>query len=242
MNTSSMAWEQVKLRDAAMNKTRGIRLSPAFQRSFDMACSAAGLLFLAPVLAGITLAILLDDGLPVFFTQNRVGRRGKLFRIWKFRTMRSGSRGSVITAAGDDRITRAGARLRKYKLDELPQLFNVFTGDMSLVGPRPEVPEHVRVEATEWQSVLDVRPGITDLATLVYRDEERILGASGDPETFYRESVLPAKLLLNIAYLVSRSFLLDLKLIFLTIRSSFFAESLDQNLIKRTFGAGVSHD
>lgn len=221
-----------------MSRTSGIRLSPAFQRFFDAACSGAGLLFLAPVLAGIALVIILDDGRPVFFTQTRVGRKGKPFRIWKFRTMRSGSHGSVITAAGDGRITRVGARLRKYKLDELPQLFNVFKGDMSLVGPRPEVPEHVRVEAAEWQSVLHVRPGITDLATLVYRDEELILGASGDPDTFYRESVLPEKLLLNIAYLVSRSFVLDLKLIFLTIRSSFFPESLDQDLIKRTFGAG----
>jgi lipopolysaccharide/colanic/teichoic acid biosynthesis glycosyltransferase len=237
-----MAWERVKMRDASMNRTAAMRLSPAFQRVFDTACSAAGLLLLSPVLAGIALVILSDDGAPVFFTQTRVGRKGKPFRIWKFRTMRSGSRGSVITAAGDDRITRVGARLRKYKLDELPQLFNVFKGDMSLVGPRPEVPEHVRVEAAEWQTVLHVRPGITDLATLVYRDEERILGASGDPDTFYRESVLPAKLLLNIAYLVSRSFLLDLKLIFLTIRSSLFAESLDPDLIVRMFGAGVRHD
>jgi lipopolysaccharide/colanic/teichoic acid biosynthesis glycosyltransferase len=225
-----------------MNRTPGIRLSPAFQRFFDTGCSAAGLLFLAPLLAGVALVIMLDDGPPVFFTQTRIGRKGKPFRIWKFRTMRSGSPGSVITAAGDDRITRAGARLRKYKLDELPQLFNVFKGDMCLVGPRPEVPQHVRVEAAEWQTVLHVKPGITDLATLLYRDEELILGASGDPDTFYRESVLPAKLLLNIAYLVSRSFLLDLKLIFLTIRSSFFAESLDPDLIKRTFGAGVSHE
>jgi lipopolysaccharide/colanic/teichoic acid biosynthesis glycosyltransferase len=225
-----------------MSRTRGIRLSPAFQRFFDTACSAAGLLFLAPVLGGIALVIVLDDGLPVFFTQTRVGRKGKPFRIWKFRTMRSGSHGSKITAAGDGRITRAGAILRKYKLDELPQLLNVFKGDMSLVGPRPEVPEHVRVEAAEWQTVLHVRPGITDLATLVYRDEELILGASGDPDTFYRESVLPAKLLLNIAYLISRSFLLDLKLIFLTIRSSLFAESLDPDLIKRMFGAEVRHE
>jgi lipopolysaccharide/colanic/teichoic acid biosynthesis glycosyltransferase len=237
-----MAWEQVKLRDASMNRTPGIRLSPALQRCFDTACAAAGLVLLAPVLAGIALVIMLDDGLPVFFTQTRVGRKGKPFRIWKFRTMRSGSHGSVITAAGDGRITKAGARLRTYKLDELPQLFNVFKGDMSLVGPRPEVPEHVRVEDAEWQTVLRVRPGITDLASLIYRDEERILGASAHPDTFYRESVLPAKLLLNIAYLVSRSFLLDLKLILLTIRFSLFAQSLDPDLVMRMFGAGVRHD
>jgi len=225
-----------------MNRTPRIQLLLAFERFFDATCSAIALLFLAPVLAGIALVILLDDGPPVFFTQTRVGRNGQPFRIWKFRTMRSGSPGRVITAAGDDRITRAGGRLRKYKLDELPQLFNVFKGDMSLVGPRPEVPEHVHFEAAEWQTVLHVRPGITDLATLLYRDEELILGASRDPDTLYRESVLPAKLLLNIAYLVSRSFWLDLKLIFLTIRSSFFRESLDSDLIRRTFGAGAGND
>jgi len=225
-----------------MNRIPRMRLLLAFERFFDATGSAAALLFLAPVLAGIALVIMLDDGPPVFFTQTRVGRNGRPFRIWKFRTMRSGSHGGVITAAGDDRITSAGARLRKYKLDELPQLFNVFKGDMSLVGPRPEVPEHVHFEAAEWQTVLQVRPGITDPATLLYRDEELILGASRDPDTFYRESVLPAKLLLNIAYLVSRSFWLDLKLIFLTIRSSFFRESLDSDLIKRTFGAGVGNE
>ena len=225
-----------------MNRTPRIRLLLAFERLFDATCSAAALLFLAPVLAGIALVIILDDGPPVFFSQTRVGRNGKPFRIWKFRTMRSGSHGSVITAAGDDRITRAGARLRKYKLDELPQLFNVFKGDMSLVGPRPEVPEHVHFEAPIWQTVLQVRPGVTDLATLLYRDEELVLGASGDPERFYRESVLPAKLLLNLGYLVSRSFWRDLKLILLTIRYSFFPESLDPDLIRRTFGAGVGNE
>ena len=115
--------------------------------------------------------------------------------------MRCGSHGSVITAAGDERVTRAGQTLRKFKLDELPQLFNVLTGDMSLVGPRPEVPEYVQTEAPIWETVLKVRPGITDLATLIYRHEERILGTSADPNAFYRESVLPAKLHLNRAYL-----------------------------------------
>jgi lipopolysaccharide/colanic/teichoic acid biosynthesis glycosyltransferase len=194
------------------------------------------------VLAGIALAIVLDDGPPVLFSQTRVGKNGKPFRIWKFRTMRSGSQGSVITAAGDDRVTRAGAKLRKYKLDELPQLFNVLKGDMGLVGPRPEVPEHVQLDAPEWQAVLRVRPGITDLATLLYRDEEGILGASGDPDAFYRESVLPAKLLLNVAYLVSKSFWQDLKLILLTIRYSLFVKGFDPDLIKRTFGTGVGNE
>ena len=191
-----------------------------------------------PVLAALAVAILWDDGPPVFFSQTRVGRRGKPFRIWKFRTMRAGSQGSVITAAGDRRVTRAGAVLRRCKLDELPQLFNVLKGDMSLVGPRPEVPEYVQLEAPIWQAVLQVRPGVTDLATLLYRDEEKLLGASGDPNTFYRETVLPAKLLLNLGYLRSRSFRRDLKLILLTIRYSLFPERFDPDLIKRTLGTG----
>ena len=204
-----------------------------------MACAAAGLLLLAPVLAALAVAILWDDGAPVFFGQTRVGRKGKPFRIWKFRTMRTGSQGTVITAAGDPRVTRAGAVLRRCKLDELPQLFNVLKGDMSLVGPRPEVPEYVQLEAPIWQAVLQVRPGVTDLATLLYRDEEKLLGASDDPTAFYREIVLPAKLRLNLGYLRSRSFLRDLKLILLTIRYSLFPARFDQDLIRRTLGTGA---
>lgn len=225
-----------------MNQGSGIQLSPGLERLFDVTCSAVGLLFLLPVFAAVAMAIIVDDGPPVFFSQTRVGRNGKLFRIWKFRTMRHGSQGSVITAAGDDRVTTAGKRLRRLKLDELPQLFNVLKGDMSLVGPRPEVPEHVQFHAPMWQAVLQVRPGMTDLATLLYRDEERILGSSGDPNAFYCDSVLPAKLILNLAYLLSRSFWQDLKLIFLTIRYSLFPERFDPDLIKRTLGIGVGNE
>jgi lipopolysaccharide/colanic/teichoic acid biosynthesis glycosyltransferase len=149
--------------------------------------------------------------------------------------MRVGSQGSVITAAGDGRVTRAGAALRRWKLDELPQLFNVLKGDMSLVGPRPEAAEQVHLEAPVWQAVLQVRPGITDLASLLYRNEEELLGAVDDPNTFYRESVLPAKLLLNLAYLRSRSFWLDMRLILLTIWYSLLPERFDPDLVKRTF-------
>jgi len=207
-----------------------------------MTCAAAGMLFLMPVLVALTFVILWDDGPPVFFRQMRVGRRGKPFQIWKFRTMRTGSHGSLITAAGDGRVTRAGATLRRFKLDELPQLFNVFKGDMSVVGPRPEVPEYVQLEAPIWQAVLQVRPGVTDLATLLHRDEEELLGASGDPNTLYRESVLPAKLVLNLGYLRSRSFLRDLKLIHLTIRYSLFPKRFDPELIKRALGAGALNE
>jgi len=211
----------------------------AFVRLFDLTCAAAGMLVLLPVLAALALVILFDDGRPVFFSQTRVGRRGKPFRIWKFRSMRADSRGSVITAAGDRRITRVGAALRRFKLDELPQLFNVLNGDMSLVGPRPEVPEYVELETPVWQAVLQVRPGVTDLATLLYRDEEQLLGSSGDPAALYREKVLPAKLALNLCYLRSRSFLRDLRLILLTIRYSLFPRQFNPDLIKRTLGTGV---
>jgi lipopolysaccharide/colanic/teichoic acid biosynthesis glycosyltransferase len=150
--------------------------------------------------------------------------------------MHASSGGSVITAAGDRRVTRLGAVLRRLKLDELPQLFNVLKGDMSLVGPRPEVPEYVQLEAPIWQAVLQVRPGVTELATLLYRDEEKLLGASGDPHALYRETVLPAKLALNLGYLQFRSFRRELKLILLTIRYSLFPKRFDPDLIRRTVG------
>ena len=207
---------------------------------FDEVCAAAGLLLLTPVFAAIALLILCDDGTPVIFGQTRVGRKGRPFRIWKFRTMRAGSRGSSITAAGDHRVTRVGAFLRRCKLDELPQLFNVLRGDMSLVGPRPEVPEYVRIEEPVWQAVLQVRPGVTDVASLVYRDEEKLLGTSADPNALYRETVLPSKLALNLGYLRSRSFGSDLHLILLTIRYSLFPQGFNPELIKKTLGAGVS--
>ena len=148
--------------------------------------------------------------------------------------MRAGDKGSLVTAAGDKRVTRIGATLRRFKLDELPQFFNVLKGDMSLVGPRPEIPECVRLDAPIWQAVLQVRPGVTDLATLMYRDEEDQLGASSDPEATYRETVLPAKLVLNLLYLRSKSFWRDLKLLYLTVRFSLFPEELDRDLIRRT--------
>src|SRR5215475_13877752 len=142
---------------------------PVDRRIFDAFSALAGLLFLLPVFALIAIAILLDDGRPVFFTQVRVGRGGQPFRIWKFRTMRPGAAGNAITAAGDNRVTRLGRLLRKCKLDELPQLLNVIRGQMSLVGPRPEVPEYVQIETPLWRAVLQVKPGITDLASLLYR-------------------------------------------------------------------------
>ena len=227
------------MRETSMNRPRSRRLRQAFYRLFDVTCAAAGLLLLMPLLAALAVVILWNDGPPILFSQTRVGRGGKPFRIWKFRTMRAGSQGSAITAAGDGRVTRAGAVLRRCKLDELPQLFNVLKGDMSLVGPRPEAPEYVELKAPIWQAVLQVPPGVTDLASLLYRDEEKLLGASSDPNALYREKVLPAKLVLNLVYLRSRSFRLDLKLILLSIRYSLFPRRFDPDLIMRTPGFEV---
>jgi lipopolysaccharide/colanic/teichoic acid biosynthesis glycosyltransferase len=213
----------------------------ALQRLLDVMFAAAGLLVLSPLLVVLALLIILRDGRPVLFRQMRVGRYGREFRIWKFRTMRDGAHGSAITAAGDPRITPLGAQLRRFKLDELPQLFNVIRGDMSLVGPRPEAPRYVNLEAPIWQALLQVRPGITDLATLLYRNEEVLLEASGNSETFYRESVLPAKLLLNLKYLRRRSFSQDMMLIWLTIRYSLSPGGFDPARIRTTFGTGTEH-
>jgi len=154
---------------------------------FDRAAAALGLLLTSPLMLICALAVLVDDGAPVFFRQVRVGRNGRLFRLAKFRSMRSGQPGTSITVSKDSRITRVGNFLRGYKLDELPQLWNVLRGDMSFVGPRPEVPEYVELASAEWRIVLSVKPGITDLATLLYRNEERILYLQPDPQRYYRE-------------------------------------------------------
>jgi len=205
----------------------------------DISVSALALLLFMPLLFALSALILIADGPPILYSQTRVGRKGKLFRIWKFRTMRPHGRGALITATGDNRVTPVGAVLRKLKLDELPQLLNVLKGDMSLIGPRPEIPEFVSMGAPIWQAVLQVRPGVTDLATLLFRDEERMLGATTDPIAFYRETVLPAKLVLNLGYLQYRSFGRDLKLLVLTVAYSFFPKAFDSDRIERTVGAGV---
>jgi lipopolysaccharide/colanic/teichoic acid biosynthesis glycosyltransferase len=205
--------------------------SQAGCRLRDLICAALGLLVLWPVLGVLAAVIRLREGSPVLFGQMRVGRHGKPFRIWKFRTMRCGIAGGVVTAAGDRRITATGTWLRRFKLDELPQLWNVLKGDMSLVGPRPEVPEYVDRQAPLWQAVLQVSPGITDLATLLYRDEETLLSGSTDVDTYYREIVLPAKLRWNLVYLRTRSFWKDARLIWLTIAYSLAPQRLDPGRI-----------
>jgi lipopolysaccharide/colanic/teichoic acid biosynthesis glycosyltransferase len=188
---------------------------------------------LLPALAAAAAAVWLDDGFPVLFRQIRIGRGGRPFEVLKFRSMYRDAPGALITASGDRRVTRSGRLLRRFKLDELPQLWNVLRGDMSLVGPRPEVPRYVDLREPVWRAVLEVRPGITDVATLLYRDEERILAGFEDAEKGYRESVLPAKLRLNLEYLRRRSAVRDLKLLALTVRYSALPGTLDVARIKR---------
>jgi lipopolysaccharide/colanic/teichoic acid biosynthesis glycosyltransferase len=156
----------------------------------------------------------------VFYRQLRVGRFGKDFRLWKFRTMRpdSDKKGLLTVGGRDPRVTRVGFYLRKYKLDELPQLLNVLSGDMSLVGPRPEVRKYVELYSPEQKRVLEVRPGITDYASIEYSDENELLARSADPERTYIDEVMPAKLRLNMKYIEEKSFATDIKIIFRTIR------------------------
>jgi len=212
-----------------------------FARLFDVLCAAVGLLILSPLLAVLALLILVRDGRPILFSQVRMGRYGIPFRIWKFRTMRDGAKGLVVTAAGDHRITANGVWLRRFKLDELPQLYNVLRGDMSLLGPRPEVPEYVNPRSPVWQAILRVRPGITDLATLLYRDEENLLACSGDTDRFYREAVLPAKLRLNLAYIHTRSLRQDARLIWLTIRCSLAPAQFNPDRIRKIFSTAFEY-
>ena len=188
------------------------------KRLFDVAASAAGLLLLAPLLLAIAVWIRLDSPGPVCFRQERVGLRGEPSRILKFRSMRADNAGPQITVGADARITRSGRFIRAYKLDELPQLLNVLLGDMSIVGPRPEVPRYVALyPATVRDEVLSVRPGMTDWASVQYRSESALLAQSPDPERTYVETILPAKLVLCQQYVRERSLLLDLKIIAMTL-------------------------
>ena len=189
------------------------------KRLFDFIASAAGLVFLSPILVIIALLIKLDSKGPVFFRQQRVGQFGNLFLIHKFRTMvlDAEQKGMQITVGKDPRITSIGGFIRRYKLDELPQLIDVFRGKMSLVGPRPEVPKYVELYPKSIKSkVLSVKPGITDWASIQYKDENTILAAAEDSQVAYVEEVLPVKLNYAADYVDTRSFFGDLKIIFAT--------------------------
>ena len=194
-------------------------INKAVKRIFDIICSGLGIIVLSPVL--IIIAILIKKGSdgPVFFKQIRVGEKGKNFKILKYRTMVVDAEklGRQITVGNDNRITKIGSFLRKYKLDELPQLFNVFKGDMSLVGPRPEVPRYVELYNEEQRKVLDVKPGITDLASIEYRDENALLGTAEDPDDMYINKIMPDKLALNLEYIRKSNVFFDIYIIINTI-------------------------
>jgi len=185
------------------------------KRLFDILASSTALILLFPVLLIIGLAVAIGSPGGAFFRQLRVGKDGREFRLLKFRTMRPGSEagGQITVGERDPRITGVGHFLRRTKLDELPQLINILNGDMSVVGPRPEVPRYVALYSTAQRKVLSVRPGLTSLASIAYINENEVLGRSSDPERTYTEEVLPAKLALDLKYVKERSLLLDLRII-----------------------------
>lgn len=193
------------------------------RRAFDATAAALGLVALSPLFAGIAVAIRIDSPGPVFFRQERVGRFGRTFRVYKFRTMREDAAGGgrQLTVGGDPRITRVGSFLRRYKLDEFPQLLNVLAGDMALVGPRPEVPRYVAHYSERQRRVLQVRPGVTDPASIEYRDENDRLAEADDPERTYLEEVMPTKLEMNLSYLQDRTLASDVGVILRTLAKVF---------------------
>ena len=189
------------------------------KRGFDLMASVAlGAILGLPLLL-VAIALRVRQGRGIVFRQQRMGQHGRPFDILKFRTMRPQQEGdSAITAGeGDHRVTAIGAVLRRYRIDEWPQLWNVANGDMSLVGPRPEVPEFVDLSAPEWQLILQVRPGITGPDALAFKDEGDILGAAADPKACYRQDILPQKMAIQARYAKERSFGGDLKVLFRTL-------------------------
>lgn len=191
------------------------------KRLFDILFSATLIFVLFPLGIVVSIWIVLDDFGSPFFVQQRVGLHGKNFGLLKFRSMRKNaeSKGQLTVGMKDNRITRSGYFIRKYKIDELPQLVNVFLGEMSVVGPRPEVPKYVLLYNEEQQNVLSIKPGITDFASIEYVRENELLSQSPNPEKTYIEEIMPAKLALNLKYVREQSFLTDMKIILQTIKA-----------------------
>ncbi|MFT5821488.1 MAG: lipopolysaccharide/colanic/teichoic acid biosynthesis glycosyltransferase [Crocinitomix sp.] len=192
------------------------------KRIFDICSSLIALLLFSPVIIIISLWIALDSPGGIFYRQTRVGKNQKEFDLFKFRSMRPNSdKAGQITIGNDSRVTKVGRFIRRFKIDEVPQLINILKGDMSVVGPRPEVPKYVQMYSQEQLKVLMVLPGLTDYASIEYLDEQKILGAANDPDKAYIEEVMPAKLKLNLKYIADRGFWLDIKLVFKTIGKIF---------------------
>lgn len=189
------------------------------KRTFDFLMSLFGILLLSPLFIMISIAIVVDSRGGVFYKQERMGKNRKPFKLLKFRSMQTGAdkKGLLTVGSNDSRVTKVGLFIRKYKIDEFPQLLNIFIGDMSFVGPRPEVKKYVDLYTPEQLKVLAVRPGLTDYASLEYFDENELLSKSKNPEETYIQEVMPAKLNLNFKYILNQSFATDLGLIFKTI-------------------------
>lgn len=193
------------------------------KRSFDIFFSFFGLILLSPLLLIIAVLIKSDSKGPVIYRQTRVGKNGMDFEMLKFRSMRPGSESKGLLTVGgkDSRITKTGYFIRKYKLDELPQLINVLKGDMSIVGPRPEVRKYVLLYEENQKKVLNVKPGITDTASIRYKNENELLESSDNPEEFYIKEIMPNKIKMNLDYLNDRSFFKDIKVILNTLKALF---------------------
>ena len=189
------------------------------KRIFDLTFSLLGLIICSPIFIMVPIFIKLDSKGPVFFRQERVGKNFKSFKIYKFRTMRYDpeEKGPMITVGGDRRVTEVGKFLRQYKVDELPQLFNVLKGEMSFVGPRPEVREYVQLFKKDYKKLLRIRPGITDPASIKYSDEERVLSSSENWEEEYKKRILPEKIDLSLQYVEQHNIMTDLKIILKTL-------------------------
>jgi lipopolysaccharide/colanic/teichoic acid biosynthesis glycosyltransferase len=217
-------------RSAALRTTATTSWRMATKRLEDIVVAAVGIVILAPVFAAIALAIRLEDGGPVFYRQVRVGRAGRPFEIDKFRSMVPAPKGagSPLTIAGDARVTRVGAFLRRAKLDELPQLFNVLQGEMSFVGPRPEAPDLMLHYSRSQRAVMvSVRPGMTDYASVLLRDESELLARAPDPSAFYRERIMPLKYELCARYVSDMGSLTDMRIVLATIWSIVFPRALN---------------
>ena len=195
------------------------------KRTFDLVGAGLGVVLLAPLLALLALLVKAEDGGPVLFKQERVGYQGRRFRIWKFRTMvpDAETRGLPLTVERDPRLTRIGAWMRRLKLDELPQLFNVLVGDMSLVGPRPDVPRYVALYRAPERRVLELVPGMTDEGSIRYLGESTLLAASPDPEPHYLEVIAPEKIRLSLAYAARATVWSDLRVILKTLRHLYWS-------------------
>jgi lipopolysaccharide/colanic/teichoic acid biosynthesis glycosyltransferase len=219
---------------------RSLDARSGISRSVEAAAALIGLVIALPLIALSALAILCISGRPVLFRQKRVGRNGRNFVLYKLRTMKLANAGSQVTADGDARVTPVGKLLRKTKLDELPELWNIIKGDMSLVGPRPEVPRYVDVNNHMWQAVLSVKPGITDPMTLRLRNEEELMSrVEGDHEEFYLTVLQPYKLKGYLEYLQGRSFWSDVKILFGTLAAVVIPSRVPAPSIKEILSESV---